>query len=153
MGVVYLAGPIMGNDYSGATDWRREAASKLESWGIRAVSPMRGKENLGKERAIKDSYDGSEIATPLTVQKGIVTRDRFDTTSCDLMIANLLDAKKVSIGTMIEYGWADAFRKPVITVMEKEGNVHDHGMVRGLTGFRVETLEEGLLVAKILLVD
>ena len=49
MRVVYLAGPIMGNDYSGATDWRREAASKLESWGIRAVSPMRGKENLGKE--------------------------------------------------------------------------------------------------------
>jgi len=52
---------------------------------------------------------------------------------------------------MIEYGWADASRKPIISVIEKEGNVHDHSIVRELTGFRVETLEDGLHVARALL--
>jgi nucleoside 2-deoxyribosyltransferase len=67
--------------------------------------------------------------------------------NCDIMLANLLGAKKVSIGTIGEFFWADAYRKPVIAVMEKEGNPHEHAMIRELTGFRVETLEEGLAVA------
>jgi len=52
---------------------------------------------------------------------------------------------------MIEYGWASAYDKPIITIMEKEGNLHDHSILRGLTGFRVETLDEGLQVARALL--
>lgn len=49
---------------------------------------------------------------------------------------------------MIEYGWADMARRPIISVIEKHGNLHDHSIVKELTGFRVETLEEGLHVAK-----
>ena len=67
------------------------------------------------------------------------------------MLANLLGLEKITIGTMVEYGWADAYRKPVITVIEKTGNIHEHYFVRELTAFRVETLEKGLSVAKAIL--
>lgn len=144
---VYLAGPITGLSYNGCTDWREYADSKLKEWGFFGISPLRGKNYLSLEKNILDQYEKIVLST----QKGITTRDRFDVNSCDVMLANLLGAQKVSVGTMIEYGWADAVRKPIITVIEKEGNIHDHSMLREITGYRVESLEEGLLVAKAIL--
>lgn len=146
MKTVYLAGPISGLNYNSCNDWRQYAKSVLNNWGIAGVSPMRGKEYLSSEENISDEY-----GTVLSCQKGITTRDRFDVTHCDIMLVNLLGAKNVSIGTMVEYGWADAARRPIITVMEKEGNLHDHSMIRELTGFRVEKLDEGLSVARTIL--
>jgi len=35
--------------------------------------------------------------------------------------------------------------------MKPEGDLHDHSMVREITGFRVATLEEGLDIAKAIL--
>ncbi len=147
MKTVYLAGPIRGLSYDGCNDWREYAKEKLKEWGIAGVSPMRAKEFLRTEKIMDDRHYDHVITCPT----GITTRDRFDTTSCDILLANFLGAQKISIGTMIEYGWADSARKPIITVMEKEGNPHQHSMVEELTGFRVETLDEGLLVARAIL--
>jgi hypothetical protein len=52
---------------------------------------------------------------------------------------------------MVEYGWLDMKRIPIITVMEKEGNPHEHAFIRELSGYRVETLEEGLYIARCIL--
>lgn len=147
MKTVYLAGPISGLDYNGCNSWREYALKQLEDLGISGISPMRYKNYLSEEKVISDEYN-----TALSCSRGLTTRDRFDSTRCDVFLANLLKAKNVSIGTMIEYGWADLARKPIITVIEKKGNVHDHSIVRELTGFRVETLEEGLHIAKAILV-
>jgi len=38
---VYLAGPITGLTYNGATTWREDARSYLAAKGITAYSPMR----------------------------------------------------------------------------------------------------------------
>jgi len=146
MKTVYLAGPISGLDYNGCNSWREYALKQLEDLGISGISPMRYKNYLSEEKVISDEYN-----TALSCSRGLTTRDRFDSTRCDVFLANLLKAKNVSIGTMIEYGWADLARKPIITVIEKKGNVHDHSIVRELTGFRVETLEEGLHIAKAIL--
>lgn len=143
---VYLAGPISGLSYGGCTDWREYAKSELAKEGIIGVSPMRAKEYLAEEMNIKDSYN-----TVLSCGKGITTRDRFDTKNCNLVLANLLGAKKVSIGTVLEFGWADAYRNPIIAVMEKSGNPHDHAMIKELIGFRVETLDEGIHIAEAIL--
>jgi nucleoside 2-deoxyribosyltransferase len=145
--LVYLAGPIKGLSYGACTGWRQYASEQLRIAGITALSPMRAKEYLQEEKAIGNSYSNHVLSS----SKGIVARDRFDVQRCRVMLANLLGAENVTIGTMVEYGWADAYRKPVITVMEKEGNVHDHTMIQEITAFRVETLEEGLLVARALL--
>jgi len=57
----------------------------------------------------------------------------------------------VSIGTMIEAGWADSYRKPIVLVMEEEGNVHDHAILNEAVGFRVGSLEAGVNIVRALL--
>jgi nucleoside 2-deoxyribosyltransferase len=144
---VYLAGPITGLSFEGCTDWREYAIKELDTVGITGLSPMRSKDYLQRERIVGDCYDDKV----LSCARGIITRDRWDTTRCDIILVNLLGAEKVSIGTIIELAWADLSRTPSIVVMEPDQNVHEHSMVREMIGFRVETLEEGLNVAKAVL--
>jgi nucleoside 2-deoxyribosyltransferase len=68
-----------------------------------------------------------------------------------VLLVNLLGALKVSIGTCMELGWADAARVPIIAVMEQSGNPHDHAMVNEVVGFRVEKVEHGLEIARAIL--
>lgn len=146
MKTVYLAGPITGCSYDGSVNWRETMIKNLKEFGINGLSPMRCKEYLLKEKSIADQYSQKVLSSA----KGITTRDRWDVSRCDLVLVNLLGAYKVSIGTCIEYGWADAFRKPIITVIE-ENNIHKHAMLLEVSGFVVNSLEEGMSVALALL--
>jgi nucleoside 2-deoxyribosyltransferase len=154
---VYLAGPISGCTWDEATDWRDEARNQLLRSGIKAVSPLRAKVYLRECGPIKDHYNDDDIDvdafTNMSTPRGITTRDRFDCTRCDVVLVNLLDTERISIGTMIELGWADANNIPVVVVMESDGNMHDHAMVNEITGFRVNSLREGLEVVKAILGD
>lgn len=142
--LLYLAGPIAGCTYGECTDWRKYVASKLPPH-IHGVSPMRGKEFL--EKKMKKQVLGSEYAeSPLCLVPGVTCRDRNDVFRADAVLVNLLGAKKVSIGTMIELGWADASRRPIILVMEP-GNVHENLLVRGVSGFVVDNLDDAIAVA------
>src|SRR5690606_15538265 len=90
---VYLAGPITGQSYEGAVDWREYAKAQLEAAGIIAFSPMRQKEYLSREQAINgapEAYGDQVLSRP----KGIVTRDRNDTRTMDLVLMNLLPAEQ-----------------------------------------------------------
>lgn len=147
--VCYLAGPITGESYEGATDWRAHVAEHLDS-NIEVLSPMRHKEYLLHETSIADEY-----TTLMSTQRAITARDKFDTQRADIVISNLLGASRVSIGTMIEYGWASGNTNKntlIITVMEKEKNLHDHAMVRELSDWNVDSLEEAIRVANTVLV-
>lgn len=151
---VYLAGPISGLKYDGATEWRDAAIADLAAAGIKGLSPMRAKEYL------RDRYDakGGFSATCeeyghlscLSGPRGIMTRDRFDATRCDVLLVNLLGAERVSIGTMMELAWADLKRTPIVCAMET-GNVHEHAMVNEAIGLRCATLDEALHVVKAIL--
>lgn len=142
---VYLAGPISGLTYGGATDWRAYVASQLPPW-IKALSPMRGKKYLDNGETIGDSYEDILLSS----QSAITARDRFDVQNADLVLFNFLDADRVSIGSCIEVGWADAFRTPAIAVME-EGNLHDHAMIREIAGWRADTLDAAIAAVKAIL--
>jgi nucleoside 2-deoxyribosyltransferase len=146
--LVYLSGPITGLTYKDGNDWRVLAHALLNGADTNVLSPLRGNSYLPQDSPLdKSSYE----EYPLSTGKGITTRDRFDTMRCDVMLVNLLGAQRVSIGTMIELGWADAARVPIVLVMEKEGNPHDHAMVQQIVGYRVDTLEEGLWLVNALL--
>jgi nucleoside 2-deoxyribosyltransferase len=152
----YLSGPIKGLSYGQATDWRQHAIEVLRQTGIVGISPMRYKEYLNRIKILdEENYIHLEemVAKQLTSDIGITARDKFDTLNCGVFLANLLKAEKVSIGTMIEYGWAAAANKPIITIIEKEGNPHDHQIIRALSSFRIETLDDGLHIAKAILAD
>ena len=128
---VYLSGPISGLNYEDGMAWREYARHALAP-DIIAYSPLRGHEQLALAGIIRDSYEDF----PLLGAQGLTARDRFDCAACDLLLVNLLGATEVSIGTCLELGWADAFRKPIVLVMEPSGNCHNHPLVRGVAAFR-----------------
>ena len=121
--LVYLAGPITGCSYAQSRHgWRVSARKQLnplhDSTGIRidVASPLRNKGFLEGEIAIKGDADAyRHVANGLAAPKGIVTRDRWDCQRADLVLVNFLEAQRVSIGTCIEFGWADAARVPRMT--------------------------------------
>ena len=145
---VYLAGIISGASYGDAIGWREWAAKELALAGITGASPMRWKSHLNDEDVLDPmGYSGNVLSAP----KGIITRDRWDVMTCDLIIANLLHAEKVSIGTVMEIAWADLLRKPIITVMEDD-NIHHHCMLNPASGFIVPTLDDAVRIAKRILI-
>lgn len=147
MSLVYLCGPISGLDYQGAVGWRDEFKKYLVE-GIDTLSPMRGKGYLTNEKYLAErGYDEHVMSSA----KGITVRDRYDTMRADFIVANFLGATRVSIGSMIELGWADSLRIPIVAIMEKKGNVHDHGMVNEIIGFQVQTVEEAAQVVNVAL--
>lgn len=150
MSSVYLAGPISGLTFGECTDWRKHAVESLEIVGIKAWSPMRHKDylaNMGALPAVLPANMKKVMSRP----KGIISRDRFDCTRVDAILMNLVGAKTVSIGTMMELAWADLSRIPVVCAIEESGNVHEHSMVDEAINFRVPTLEEAIQVVKMIL--
>lgn len=145
-GWIYLAGPIGGHTYDGTTEWREYATQQLKEKGIQAWSPMRSKCFL--KGAIIDSKTYNEtIATP----NGITTRDRWDTTRCDIILMNLLDGEDiVSIGSMIEVGWSDLARCPIVMVCKKDGIYDKHPMLTSIIGFKTHDLNEGINIVHML---
>jgi nucleoside 2-deoxyribosyltransferase len=144
---IYLAGPIAGLTATEANDWRKYAENVLKSYGLEGLSPLRAKvEQLPQGEALTNQ--GYEHH-PLTSQKGIVTRDRNDVRTCDAVIFNLVGVNKLSLGSAVEFGWADAFRKPIIAILDPAdtSNPFCHAFVKELSGFIVPTLDQALAVA------
>lgn len=129
---VYLAGAITGYSYDECTDWRTEITKHLDP-RIDALSPLRAKEYLKSETNMKSVYDFNVLSS----QKGIMTRDFNDCKRSDVIIVNLSSTKRVSIGTVMELAWAFMSQTPVVCIMEDEGNVHEHPMVREAISYRV----------------
>jgi len=152
---VYLAGPITGQSYEGATNWRDEVTTAFKSHGIDCFSPLRTKSYLFEETSIGDCYDDYVLSS----QRGIFARDMFDCRSKDAIFINLLDAglqddgsPRVSIGTVMEIAWGVAFNKPMVLVMDKD-NIHDHAMIREACPFIVNTIEEGINIMRSILLS
>ena len=141
--VCYLAGPITGLSYEGCTEWRDSVIKQLENYGVKGLSPLRGKHYLTNENYLKDSYNEYVMST----SKGINRRDMNDVRECDILLINVLGANKVSIGTMLEAGAAYILNKPIILVMEKENNPHHHGMLDDMAGWIVDSLELAVEIA------
>lgn len=108
---------------------------------------MRGKDFLRGERITVDTYD-NVVAS----DKGIVARDRYDVKNCDLMLVNFTNAEYCSVGTPVELGWADAYRKPIIVVMPYDNNPYYHPFVREIADFTVDNLQDALEIAVTILV-
>lgn len=138
---LFLAGPLTGTSYSDALVWREYVESKLPA-DVIAFSALRGKRYVANERVLRDAYPEHLLSTP----QGTITRDRYDVSRCDALFVNFLNADKVSIGTIMEMAWADAWRIPIILAMEK-GNIHDHAFVRQVAAFIAQDLDEAIQTA------
>lgn len=153
---VYLAGPISGLTYDEATTWRNAITIELAEFGIKCQSPMRAAIHLRHAAGVLGDCEIQEGCKPavesMSTPKGVVTRDKFDSTRCSLLLVNLLGAKKVSIGTCVEIGWANANDIPIILVMEKD-NCHNHAFIRESASFITESLSDSVYIVKAILKD
>jgi len=141
--LIYTAGPITGLSYDTSTNWR-DNLKKILPKNIQIISPMRGKDYLKESKKI-EAWDEND---PLRSKKGIVTRDRFDVSRCDLFFANLSTSSKISIGTMVEFGWADFKRKPIITLLKKDDIIYQHPFIYELSSFIVHDLNTAAEIIK-----
>jgi nucleoside 2-deoxyribosyltransferase len=139
---VYLAGPITGLSFQGATSWRHYARDFLADRGIEAFSPLRGKEYLARLQEPISGH-GREYAHlgTLSTPPAVIARDHFDVHRVDLVLAYLHGATAVSIGTCFELAWALHARKPVVGVFD---GPHDHMFVDAAVAFRCNDLESAL---------
>ena len=102
---IYLSGPISEVSLNIAQEWRasfEEAVQQVGSPLIRCINPMRFR-----------------LTTPMSTEDPtyITSRDRFDVQRADLLVVNFLyqpHQETISIGSVIEMAWADAWRKPII---------------------------------------
>lgn len=147
--LVYMAGPITGCSYGECTDWRQYAKQKLLP--IHGLSPMRGKEYLASIAKISGTGEEYAHMGPLSLPQGVMTRDRYDATRCDVLLVNLLGATTPSLGTVMEIAWADLKRIPIVCAMEAKGNPHEHMMINQAIGYRVETLDAAIHIVKAIL--
>lgn len=146
----YLCGPITGCTFEEAKHgWRQDVHEALDAVGIDCLSPMRSVvESDYHEEQLQDMDKMGSAKSVLAQPRGLTRRDKFDTMRSDIIFCNLLGARKISAGSMIEFGWADALQIPVLLCMEQEGNPNDHAMVRELISWHTTTLEEGIEIAK-----
>jgi nucleoside 2-deoxyribosyltransferase len=135
---VYLCGPIIGLSFDECAEYYRNVAAMLPPWVV-PVSPMRGKGSLQGHGTIWNAYPQHG---PLGTEQGIVSRDFFDVRRVDVILANFLNARRVSIGSVFELAWAFQLQKPVVLAMEETGNPHDHAFVRQACAFRTAELEQ-----------
>jgi nucleoside 2-deoxyribosyltransferase len=145
---IYLAGPITGLTFKGATDWRDYATKLLNSDKVECLSPLRGKEYLADSGVLHSgTYDGV-----LTTGKAITRRDYFDCTRATAVFVNLLGTERVSIGTVMELAWCYQAQIPTVVIMEKN-NMHNHVLLNEACTYVVESVEEAVVTMKILLND
>jgi nucleoside 2-deoxyribosyltransferase len=137
---VYLCGPISGLTVDDATyGWRQQAIHALAARNIETVSPMRGKAGLLPNGPLSSGqYPPSH---PMVADKAVLKRDRNDVLTCDAVLACFIGAPRVSIGSMIEFGWADAWNKPVVAVLDPR---HDHLFTRQIAAVECTSLDQAL---------
>lgn len=149
-GTVYLSGPITGLDYQNARfGWRQEVAEALyfASSDIKVLSPMRHEAHLAEIGTIDTHYPEHFFSKA----KVIVEKDRLDIKRSDIILVNVLGAKRVSIGTVSEIAMAYEQGKQIVLVMEDEGNPHEHPFVTELVSLRLNNLDDAVAAIKSLL--
>jgi nucleoside 2-deoxyribosyltransferase len=136
---VYLSGPITGLKKSDIQLWRERAFSLL-SPSVQVIDPARSYYDETKSFEKKTI---SEEMQRLRHGRFIVDRNKNLIKDCHVVLANFLGARtRVSIGSVGELHWADAFGKPIILVRHTHGNVHDHAMLNAIASeicFDLET--------------
>lgn len=171
---IYLAGPIVGVGYGEARwGWRQEFEDYLHhrDWvtepnpitgnrssgreeqfrHIHCFSPMRGRALMPAAEVVQPGME-YQMDDPLENAKSMLARDTNDIRYCDLVVVNLLGAKRAALGTTAEMGFAFALNKPVVLIMEKDPSVfHHHGFITGIASFWVETVPEAVKVVQTLL--
>jgi nucleoside 2-deoxyribosyltransferase len=133
---VYLAGPIMGRTKSEANDWRKDVAWALADQGIVGISPLRCEPLMGERYGV--SHDPL-FGTP----RAIGAKNRFDVRAANIILAYMPEDQPLSLGTLGEIFWADAYGKQVIMVTT-DHKLLEHPVLDAAVDWKLSTLDEAI---------
>ena len=145
-----------GLNYKDGQGWRDYAKIKLE-WdergpsakitsGIKAYSPLRGKEFLDDGNVIGS---GESSTHPFATARGVTARDGYDVRTCDLLFVNVDGVTRITGGTAWELGVAWALNKIVVLVAANADNPYlEHLILSSIPAFVVPTLDAGVDITK-----
>jgi len=137
---VYLSGPITGQTDERIRSWRQIAAEHLMPIAD-VIDPALT--HYDSVPAFDKNENAEHAIERLRHGLSIVPRNRTLIRSSDVLLANFLGAKQtVSIGSVGEIYWANAFAKFIIIVREAHGNIHDHAMLNAMAGCICHSLDE-----------
>lgn len=120
---VYFAHPISGGNFESIQKYFSMIEERFEG-KCQIVRPMIEKDFVRPD--LKDRAESMKIGA---TNYSIAQRDYLLVRSCDVIMADLSDATRPSIGTMCEIAWAFP-DKHIIVAMDREGH-HKHGLLRG----------------------
>lgn len=123
---IYLAHPISGLSYDEVAEYYEKTQATLNCAiaGLDVLSPMTAKEYLRTEKKLR-AYDYSH---PISTNHHAIERDRWMVKQSSVVYVNLMHAKEVSIGCMMELAWAhDNGIYSVVSM--PEDSVHRHAFV------------------------
>ena len=138
--IVYLAGPISGKSYEEAVENFEPKISVLKGMGYEVYYPFLEREYLRNERTLRaEGYEN-----PVSTNRAIFSRDRWMLARADIILADLLSATEVSIGTMFELAWAKELGLHTIVLVPEGKHVHNHAFVREATDVCFHSVSEAL---------
>jgi len=142
---IYLAGPIRGVSERGACEWREVVTKALAGANDNyvAVSPLRC-EPPDAEGMYPVDYSW-ELAHSITA------KNQLDVGRCDAVLA-YLPRGAVSVGTILEIGWASAKGKTVIIVSD-DPVLLSHPILMATVPFRFDSSKQGWKKALTMLTD
>jgi len=121
---VYLAHPISGLSYDEVMDYYSRMEKYLQRLGYDTLCPMRGKAYLRNEKELRPGG----YQQPVSTNHAIVERDAWMVRKADIILADLVGARSVSIGCMMELAWAHLLGKHTLVILEEE-NPHRHAFI------------------------
>lgn len=138
---IYLAGPILGCTKGEANDWRRYVDDKLKDHGIVGISPLRCEPLIGERYTLE--YPDPRFGVP----RAIAAKNKHDVQNCDIILAYLPKemGQNISLGTIGEIFWADAYDKQVILVSDHP-KVIQHPVLDAAVNWKLGTLDEAVEV-------
>lgn len=137
---VYLSGPITGQSPAQVRDWRDVMREKCQN--IEFIDPAQAA--IDTRNAYAKPESDKQALERLHHGRFVLDRNRTLIENSDLVFANFLNSEsRVSIGSVGELFWANAFGKPIIIVRQKTGNIHNHAMLNALASRVCFSLEDG----------
>jgi len=122
---IYCVKPISGESGEDVFNYYEKIREVLVNIGYHVLTPLYGKGKLRTELEFKaHGYEND----PLTTNHAIFYRDKFFVQQSDILYANFIGAKRVSIGSIMEIAIGHMLGRQVVVVMEDD-NIHQHAFV------------------------
>lgn len=140
MNKIYLVHPISGHEPEEVFQYYKETENRLKLAGYEVLTPMYGKRYLRCET----KFRASDYTNPVSTNHAIMGRDNWMVHQSDIVYANFIGTKAVTIGGMMELAWSYDNHKHSVVSVEK-GNVHAHAFVYEAADVVYEDHESAML--------